>query len=891
MTNLAEDVTKDATTPMLAQYHKIKEQHPGCLLFFRLGDFYEMFYEDAITASNILEIALTRRGKQAGQDIPMCGVPYHASESYIARLIKAGYKVAICEQLEDPQTAKKRDGYKAVVKRDVIRIITPGTLTEETFLPGHQHNFLMAVAMEKSQFGVGAIDISTGEFFLESPDEKSLKSCISRFFPSEILISQSLYQDPKVLKLLEDWKSILTPQSNSRFDKDNGKRRLEETFKVKTLDGFGDFGFSEIKAGGALIEYVHLTQKGKMPRILPPIKHQESSILYIDGSTQRNLELVHTLSGQKKGSLLDTIDLTVTAGGARLLYRNLLTPSRKLPIICDRQEQIAYFVSSNTRSTLREHLKSMPDLERILSRITVGRSGPRDLGAIKIFLESVEKIQGLFLPLEESLPMGLKSHINHLNFPQDLLDILSRGLKDTLPVNARDGNFIASGYSTEFDELIQFRDQGRDMILKLQTQYAHETSIPTLKIKYNNMIGYYIEISPSYKGRLPEDIFIHRQTLMGSMRYTTSELIKIQEKILNAGEQALALELKLFQKFIEQALNHHDQLGKVARHMAQLDFISALAELSVQGQYIRPQVNEGQGLNIIGGRHPVVEQSLTTSNQGPFTPNDCKFDDQQNLLLLTGPNMAGKSTYLRQNALIIILAQMGSFVPADSAEIGLVDRIFSRVGASDDLARGHSTFMVEMVETATILNQATEKSFVILDEIGRGTSTFDGLSLAWAVVEYLHTNIQCRSLFATHYHELTALKTTLSKLACYTIKIQEWEGDVVFLHQVIPGTADKSYGIHVAKLAGLPVSVLKRADAVLKELESQKSTPNIKQQELPFIDRTKNVSVINSHHQQVFDILKDVNPDQLTPKDALDFLYNVKEKMKEQLKDSESNKI
>ncbi len=881
MTNTAINTLKDTPpTPMLAQYHKIKEQHPGCLLFFRLGDFYELFYEDAVQASGVLEIALTRRGKTDGQDIPMCGVPHHASESYVARLIKAGYKVAICEQLEDPETAKKRDGYKAVVRRDVIRIITPGTLTEDTLLSSRQHNFLVAFVMQKDQLGLGAIDISTGEFFLESPDQKSLKSAITKLAPSEILVPQNLYTDPKILKLLEDWKGILTPQPNSRFDAENSKRRLEETFQVKTLEGLGSFSAAEIMAGGALLEYVHLTQKGRMPRVLPPVKRHESNVLYIDAATQRNLELIYTLGGQKKGSLLDTIDHTVTAGGARLLYRNLLEPLQDISMIQDRLDQVEWFqINTDARQILRDHLKSMPDLERLLGRITVGRSGPRDLGAVRAFLEGAKQIKELFIFLDH-LPLGLQKHIDHLNFPQDLLDILNQGLQETLPVNARDGGFIAAGYSSSLDELIQFRDQGREMVLNLQAQYSQETGIPTLKIKYNNVIGYYIDITPSHKGRLPEDKFIHRQTLMGSMRYVTAELLEVQEKILNAGDEALDLELTLFQEFIQKIILNVDQLGRLARQVAHLDFVSSLGELARRRNYTRPQVNDSQVLNIVGGRHPVVEQALSR-DQITFAPNDCALNDHQQLLLITGPNMAGKSTYLRQNALIIILAQMGSFVPAASAEIGLVDRIFSRVGASDDLAKGHSTFMVEMVETAVILNQATKKSFVILDEIGRGTSTFDGLSLAWSVVEHLHNIIGCRSLFATHYHELTVLKGTLAKLACYTIKIQEWNGDVVFLHQVIPGTADKSYGIHVAKLAGLPQSVLKRAESILKELESQKSTPLVKQVELPLMAQPKAAAVINLNHQKVVDTLKELNPDQLTPKEALDFLYNIKGKITE----------
>jgi len=874
----SETIVRDAATPMLAQYHKIKGQYPGCLLFFRLGDFYELFYEDAITASVILEIALTRRGKQAGQDIPMCGVPYHASESYIARLIKAGHKVAICEQLEDPETARKRDGYKAVVRRDVVRVITPGTLTEDTLLTSRHHNFLVALGAHKSQFGVGAIDISTGEFFLESPSQPTLKSCLTRLSPSEILIPQSLYQDPKILKLIEEWASILTPQPDSRFDEENGRKRLEEAFQVKTLEGFGNFGSAEIKVGGALLEYVHLTQKGHLPRLLPPMKPYESGILYIDGATQRNLELITTLRGQKKGSLLDTIDCTVTGGGARLLHRNLLMPSCNVSLIQQRLDQVEWFVAQrDIRHTLREFLKSLPDLERLLARITIGRANPRDLGAVRVFLEGAVRIKELLLPLHANLPLGLQHYLEQMNVPQDLLETLTQGLKESLPLHAREGNFIAPGYLPALNEFIQFRDQGRDMILQLQARYIQQTGVSSLKIKYNNVMGYYIEITPSHKGRLPEEIFIHRQTLMGSMRYTTSELIKVQEKIMNAGEQALTLELELLQEFIEKIISYSDQLGKLAQSVAHLDLMASLGELAYQGGYVRPEIKDNLILTIKGGRHPVVERALASST--PFTPNECALDSHQQVLLLTGPNMAGKSTYLRQNALIVILAQMGSFVPAEVAQIGIVDRIFSRVGASDDLARGHSTFMVEMVETAIILNQATEKSFVILDEIGRGTSTFDGVALAWSVIEYLHNTIQCRSLFATHYHELTALKDMLPRLACYTIKIREWEGDVIFLHQVIPGTADKSYGIHVAKLAGLPSGVVKRANSILKQLESQKSPSLLRQPELE-LKTTSYDSTPNLLYQRMLDTLEVVNPDQLTPKEALDFLYDLKNQIR-----------
>jgi DNA mismatch repair protein MutS len=814
-------------TPMMQQYHQIKKDYPDCLLFYRMGDFYELFFDDAVQASKALGITLTKRGKNDGQDIPMCGVPVHAGDNYLARLIKHGFRVAICEQMEDPQEAKLR-GAKSVVKRDVVRLVTAGTLTEDTLLSAEQNNYLVVICDDRSarkvqslQLSLAAVDMSTGDFFVESVNPRGLAAALMRLYPSEIVLPESLLQTPALFETFDEWKLILRPLPNSRFDAKNAVQRLQEIFEVKALDAFGHFTSGDLTAAASLIDYVQLTQKGGMPRLNPPHKLTSDQILEIDAATQRNLELMTTLQGDRKGGLLACIDRTVSSAGTRLLARRLSMPYAKSAVINQRLDSVEFFSKdAKVRGELRQQLRVCPDIERSLSRLCLGRGGPRDLAAIRDGLcQTIAIRRSLSTYTEQDLPKDLQKNLVDLGFHGDLVERLQRALSDELPVHARDGGFIAQGYLPDLDEKKNLRDQGRNHIAALQSRYATQTGVSTLKIKHNNVLGYFIEVTNLQSDKLGLE-FVHRQTLANNMRYTTPELADLERSLQSAAEQVLALELQLYADLIKEISIRADGIAKTARTLAALDVASSLAELAVQEKYCRPIIDDSLIFKITHGRHPVVESMLKTSSNQSFVANDCQLGEGQKLWLITGPNMAGKSTFLRQNALITILAQMGSFVPAEFAHIGVVDRLFSRVGAADDLARGRSTFMVEMIETAAILNQATERSLVILDEVGRGTSTFDGVSIAWATVEHLHNQNKCRSLFATHYHELTDLEMHLKHVKCYTMKIKEWQGDVVFLHNVIPGCSDRSYGIYVAKLAGIPKPVLMRAQEVLSTLEA-----------------------------------------------------------------------
>ncbi|MBP6985375.1 MAG: DNA mismatch repair protein MutS [Alphaproteobacteria bacterium] len=826
-------------TPMMQQYHQIKQEYPDCLLFYRMGDFYELFFEDAVQASAVLGITLTRRGKAEGQDIPMCGVPIHAGEGYMARLIKAGFRVAICEQMESPQEAKLR-GAKSVVKRDVVRVVTAGTLTEENLLDATQNNFLAVICEDRGQktvksmlLSIAAVDMSTGDFFVESVNVRGLAAALMRLRPSEIVLSEELLQVQNLFETFEEWKMVLRPLPQSRFDPKNAAMRLKEIFHVEALDGFGNFSTGDITAAAALIDYVQLTQKGGMPRLNPPHKMTPGHLLEIDAATQRNLEIMTTLQGERTGSLLTTINRCVTHSGARLLARRLAMPSAIPAVINRRLDTVEFFAQDQVlRQEIRRMLKDCPDLERSLSRLALNRGGPRDLAAIRDGLaQTITMRRVLSAYGDKPLTPDLQEYMVKLGFHSDIVERLQRALAESLPVYAREGNFIAQGYLRDLDEKRELRDQGRNHIVALQEQYVKATGVSSLKIKHNNMLGYFIEVTSTHADKMGSG-FIPRQSLSTYARYTTTELAELERNLQSAAEKAMQLEIQLFNDLVQEILMRADDIATTAQTLAEIDVGSALAELASQENYCKPVVDDSLAFSISGGRHPVVESMRKRTQNATFIANDCQLQEMQKLWLITGPNMAGKSTFLRQNALITILAQMGSFVPANAAHIGVVDRLFSRVGAADDLARGRSTFMVEMIETAAILNQATERSLVILDEVGRGTSTFDGVSIAWATVEHIHNQNKCRSLFATHYHELTDLEVQLKHVKCYTMKIKEWQGDVVFLHQVIPGAADRSYGLYVAKLAGIPKSVLHRAQDVLSNLENNAKGRKIPQ-ELP----------------------------------------------------------
>ncbi|WP_374446638.1 DNA mismatch repair protein MutS [Stella sp.] len=809
-----------AASPVMAQFLAIKRAHPDCLLFYRMGDFYELFFADAEAAAAALDIALTSRGTHAGQPIPMCGVPAHAAEAYLARLIRQGHRVAICEQAEDPAEAKRR-GNRGPLRRAVVRIVTPGTITEETLLDARRNNYLAAVADATGGLALAWHDLSTGELAAQPLEAAALPAALARLAPGEVLVSERVLGQPEIAAALADWKPRLTPLPTARFDSENGRRRACEAYGVETLDAFGAFGRAETAAMGALLDYVRLTQLGRQPRLRPPQRLESGAVLQIDPASRRNLELFETLSGERRGSLLATLDRTLTGAGARLLAADLGAPMTEPAAIARRHDMVAAVVADpDLRRDLRAMLGAVPDLERAVQRLALGRGGPRDLAALRDGLAAAGRLgERLDMPGFPPLPEGLVACRRDLGDHGALVGRLARTLGPDLPLLARDGGFVAAGHSPDLDALRALRDDSRRMIAGLQARYAAETGIASLKIRHNNVLGYYVEIGAVHAEKLrTAEGFIHRQTMASAMRFTTVELGELESRIATAADKALALELEIFDTLAAAVLAEAAPIATAAAAVARLDVTAALAERAVEGGWCRPEIDDGFDFVVEGGRHPVVEAALA-ADAGGFVANDCRLGDGDRLWLLTGPNMAGKSTFLRQNALIAILAQAGAFVPARRARIGIVDRLFSRVGAADDLARGRSTFMVEMVETAAILNQATRRSFVILDEIGRGTATHDGLAIAWATVEHLHDVNRCRALFATHYHELTALAARLADLACHTMRVREWQGSVVFLHEVAPGAADRSYGIHVARLAGLPAAAVARAETVLAALE------------------------------------------------------------------------
>ena len=866
-------------TPMMAQYLAIKRAHPDSLLFYRMGDFYEMFFDDAVAAAAALDIALTKRGKHQGEDIAMCGVPVHSHEAYLLRLIRKGHKVAVCEQMEDPAEAKKRGG-KSVVERAVVRLVTPGTITEDSLLDARAHNYLAAVAEAAGGMGLAWLDMSTGDFQIQPVATGDLSAALARLSPGELLVSDRLLSQPALFDILGEWKAALTPLPAARFDSENARRRLMALYGVAALDAFGAFGRAELAAGGALVDYVELTQKGRLPRLGAPRRLAEGAAMEIDAATRRNLELTLTLTGERRGSLLAAIDRTVTGAGARLLAQHLAAPLTDPAAIDARLDMVQFFAEAHAlRDEVRTRLRRCPDVERALSRLSLGRGGPRDLAAVRDALAEGPGLRTLLAGAGLTAPPdGIQRCARGLGHHDALVDRLRRALAAELPLSVRDGGFVAEGYHPGLDELRLLRDESRRLIAGLQSRYAEESGVAALKVRHNNVLGYYIEVSPKQADRLAGAAFIHRQTIASAVRFTTVELGELDGRIRGAADKALAVELELFADLVAEVTGRAEDIAEAGRALAAVDVAAGLAELAVERRYARPVVEDGPAFAIQGGRHPVVEAALAG---GAFVANDCDLAPERRLWLLTGPNMAGKSTFLRQNALLAVLAQMGSFVPAEAARIGVVDRLFSRVGAADDLARGRSTFMVEMVETAAILNQAGPRALVILDEIGRGTATYDGLSIAWAVVEHLHAVSRCRALFATHYHELTALAAKLPALACHAMRVKEWQGEVVFLHEVGPGAADRSYGIHVARLAGLPAEVVARAEQVLAVLERSEQSSAVTKlaDDLPLFAAARprgGPPAALATPSAAEEALKAINPDELTPKQALEELYRLR---------------
>lgn len=881
----ANDAASGAT-PMIAQYLEIRARAGDALLFYRMGDFFELFFDDAVEAAAALDITLTKRGRHAGDDIPMCGVPFHAYDAYLAKLIRAGFSVAICEQVEDPAEAKKR-GSKSVVRREIVRIVTPGTITEDALLDAAQSNFLGALAITGGgdEATIAAADIASGELCVRATTAATFDVDFASLPISELVLPD--------MDLPDVWRSAVegarrtartSLQAATTFDSRGGERRLRDAFGVAALDAFGAFSRADLAALGGLLSYVQLTQAGRMPALRPPKRADAAGAMTIDETTRISLEILRSHAGGREGSLLAAVDRTVTAAGARLLARRLSSPLTG-PAAINRRLDAAQFFAGESRlgGDVREALKPMPDMARALSRLALARGGPRDLLAIREGLVAARNIAALLdrreAPAEVAEAAAALETRDGGGF-SSLLRLLAEALVADPPHLARDGGFIAKEFDAGLDAALALRDESRRVIAGLESRYREATGVKSLKIRHNNVLGYFVETPPSSGDILLSDAqsstFIHRQTLASAVRFTTGELIDLDSRIARARDEALARELQIFADLVARVVERGDDIAAAADAASALDVALTFATLAVEEDYVRPRVDDSLAFDVRGGRHAVVERAARRSGEQAFIANDCILGDETSvrLLLVTGPNMAGKSTFLRQNALVAILAQAGGFVPAKAAHIGVADRVFSRVGAADDIARGRSTFMVEMIETAAILNQATRRSIVVLDEIGRGTSTFDGMSIAWAAVEHLHDKNRCRGLFATHYHELTALSESLPRLQNISMRVKEYRGDVVFLHEVVDGPADRSYGVAVARLAGLPREVIARANDILKKLESDRRRQGVIE-DLPLF-ASPAVDDIAPAPDALRAAMKEIDPDSLTPKDALAAIYRLK---------------
>ncbi len=866
---------------MMAQYLGIKAEYDAYLLFYRMGDFYELFFEDAVDAAAALDITLTKRGQHGGADIPMCGVPVHSADSYLARLIRAGFRVAICEQTEDPAEAKKR-GAKAVVRREVVRVVTPGTLSEDTLLSARQSNILVAAAELRGEIGLAWVDMSIGDVQVLTSTADRFSSDIARLDAAEVITLSA-----EMAEQLAPIATNTTSRAHRALSSSQAEKLLHKAYGVSTLAGFGSLDRPIVLALGVLIDYLQDTQKGAMPPLSPPRQVSATAHMRIDPATRRSLELTQTQMGERAGSLLDCIDHSLTGAGARLLADWFAAPSCSVQTIIERQDMVAWFVDQSAlRDDVRRVLKTCPDMQRALGRLSLGRGGPRDMLAIAAALQAASDVRSLLdnaqAQLLANLPNLLPTIAQPLQGHGALSDLLADALLEEAPLSARDGNFINSDFDAALAEHRSLKTEGRRHILSLEAEYKELTAVTALKIKHNNVLGYHVDLPARYADPLMtaplNDTFIHRQTLANAVRFSTEALADLAGRITRAADEALAREMALFEELRTKILLQTQALMDCSQALATLDVLAALADLAVAQHYVRPKVDDSMTFEVKGGRHPVVEAALGEEHK-VFVANDCSLAESHRLWLLTGPNMAGKSTFLRQNALIVLMAQTGSFVPAEAAHIGIVDQLFSRVGASDDLARGRSTFMVEMVETAAILNQATPSSFVILDEIGRGTSTYDGLSIAWATAEHLATQSKSRALFATHYHELTALTQQYDSIAAYSIKAREWDGDLIFLHEVVPGAADRSYGVQVAKLAGMPGSVVARARDILALLEDKASAGHSGAapilDDLPlFTQQPMKAEAPGPSDLEA--ALAKLDPDALTPRAALDALYELK---------------
>ncbi len=864
---------------MMEQYHALKREAGECLLFYRMGDFFELFFDDAKVAAGVLDIALTSRGESGGEAVPMCGVPVHSADGYLARLIRAGHRVAIAEQVETPDEAKARakaegkPSSKVLVARQIIRFVTAGTLTEDALLEPRSANRLAAVCEVRGTVGIAACDISTGRMELEECAPDGMAAALSRIGAREIVVPEGWEQAP----------ADATERPASDFASERGRQRLQELHGVATLDAFGNFERAMLSAAGGLLAYIDHAGRGTMPFLLPPTVTASDAVMAIDEASRSSLEIVSTQAGALSGSLLGTVDRCVTSAGARLLAEDLSAPLARKPDIEARLHLVRFFHEDPIlRSDTREALRAIPDVARALARLVADRGSPRDLGQVRDGLAQARELHAALSRLPDR-PALLVSLLPALTGHAALVSELSQALVPSPPTERSNGGFIASGYDAALDALRETSGDARKAIAAMEARYRSETGISSLKIKHNGVLGYFIEVPARHGDALmgPDSGFTHRQTMANAVRFNSVHLHEEASRISEAAGRALAAEEAHFEALVAAVVDAREAVAPTADALARIDVAAGLAERAAEGDWCAPQIDEAPCLDIVGGRHPVVEAALAKAGER-FVPNDCKLSDTDHLWLIGGPNMGGKSTFLRANALIVLLAQAGSYVPAKSAQIGLVDRLFSRVGASDNLARGRSTFMVEMVETAAILAQATERSFVILDEVGRGTSTYDGLALAWAVAEAIHETNRCRCLFATHYHELARLADTCDALSLHHVRAREWQGDLVLLHEVTEGPADRSYGLAVAKLAGVPKGVVDRASAVLKKLEKgREETGGLAAGlgDLPLF------SAAMEAEQEECDTLRDrlsaLDLDALSPREALEILYDLKREASE----------
>lgn len=853
----------EPSTPLMRQYHALKQQVPHALLMFRLGDFYELFYEDAVTAARELEITLTSRGKDKGQGVPMCGVPHHSSEGYIARLIQKGYRVAVCEQMEDPRFTKK------LVKREIARIITPGTATEAHLLRSHENNYLAAVNVRNGRAGIAYVDISTGEFRVTEVDSEEVTPSLETLNVREVLHEENSAVDTECLRTrLESW----------IFDQDYSDRSLREHFKLLSLDGCGLAGKPlAVGAAGAILHYVRDTQKSALDHLDRPSYYDRSGAMVLDAVSVRNLELVDPLfAGESREStLVSVLDQTCTGMGGRLLRSRLLRPCTELAEIEARLTAVAQLARETIeRAELRKTLGSILDLERLLAKLTIGTAGPRDLLALGRSLAVIPTLR-----FAQGASERLADIAARLDPVEEVHGRILRAISDEPPVNLADGGTVRDGFHAELDELRDISRNSRQYIAQIETRERTRTGIASLKVRFNNVFGYYIEISKANLQHAPAD-YERKQTLVNAERFTTPELKELEAKVLSAEEKILDLERQIFTELRTFAAQHAIRIRATAGAVAELDLTAALAQLAIENRYVRPKFSEGGEMRVAGGRHPVIER-LTEKQAARFIPNDLYLDEDRFLAVITGPNMGGKSTYLRQAALMSILAQMGSFVPADDAVLPIIDRVFTRIGAADNLARGRSTFMVEMTETAAILNTATSRSLIVLDEIGRGTSTYDGLALAWAVLEHIHEKIRAKTLFATHYHELTELESQFDGIRNLHVSVKEAGDQILFLRKVEPGSANRSYGIEVARLAALPVSVIDRAQQILALHERSEHAVTEELAPRPSSGPMQ-IQLFEPVNYQIADRIRSVNVDELRPIEALKLIADLQQELRRQ---------